>query len=63
MYSIRVCYTLINDHINPSNYQKMNDKMAIQFFGHAVAAAMEHYKEKGIGSLKLVNQQLYAMNS
>ncbi|CAI6366893.1 unnamed protein product [Macrosiphum euphorbiae] len=47
--------------------------MAMQFFGHSVAAAMEHYKEKGIESLKnclptimfikRINKLIDAMNS
>ncbi|KAK3915282.1 Transposable element P transposase [Frankliniella fusca] len=45
---IKQCWTLKSDHLKPSNYQKMNVKMAFEFFGSNVLSSMKYLKERNI---------------
>ncbi|KAK3931425.1 Transposable element P transposase [Frankliniella fusca] len=45
---IKQCWSLHWDHLKPSNYQKMNVKMAFEFFGGNVLSSMKFLKEKNI---------------
>ncbi|KAK3923899.1 Fusion glycoprotein F0 [Frankliniella fusca] len=44
---IRSAFTLTKDHLNPTTYQRMNVRMAMQFFSHTVGTTMENYKLRG----------------
>ncbi|KAK3931213.1 DNA transposase [Frankliniella fusca] len=44
-------FTLSEDHLHPTNFQKMNVRLGMQFYGARVADAMEHLKEQGVHGL------------
>ncbi|KAK3913536.1 Transposable element P transposase [Frankliniella fusca] len=70
---IRAAFTLTRDHLNPTTYQRMNVRMAMQFFSNTVASAMEDYQLRGeeglsdsqptINFMRRINAVVEAMNS
>ncbi|KAK3926592.1 Transposable element P transposase [Frankliniella fusca] len=70
---IKAAFSLSKDHVDPTNYQKMKVRLAMQFFGGRVADAMQHYKELGVKELedagptiqfiRRINEVVDAMNS
>ncbi|KAK3927029.1 Transposable element P transposase [Frankliniella fusca] len=70
---IRSAFPLTKDHLCPTTYQRMNVRMAMQFFSHTVGTAMEDYKLRGekdledgqptINFILRINKVVEAMNS
>ncbi|KAK3909961.1 Transposable element P transposase [Frankliniella fusca] len=70
---IKGVFSLKRDHIEPTNYQKMKVRLALQFFGGRVADGMQHYMRLGVPDLqdagptiqfiRRINDVVDAMNS
>ncbi|KAK3910739.1 LOW QUALITY PROTEIN: Transposable element P transposase [Frankliniella fusca] len=68
---IRSAFTLTKDHLNLTTYQRMNVRMAMEFFSHTVGTTMENYKLRGekedsqptINFIGRINAVVEAMNS